>query len=93
MATDDQIVRAVGEQLRRARVNRGWSRPEFVKQMPTTMPINTYAGYEQGIRQCSIPRLVEICQVLGVSAPKLLESALRSVEVAEVTCPTCGSAR
>jgi hypothetical protein len=48
--------------------------------MPSEMPVNTYACYEQGIRQCSIPRLVEICQTLGVAAPELLALALQRVE-------------
>jgi transcriptional regulator with XRE-family HTH domain len=78
---DTLIVRAIGEELRRARDNVGWSRPELVKRMHSNVPVNTYACYEQGIRQCSIPRLVEICRALGVAAPELLSLALQRVEV------------
>lgn len=78
---DSQIVRAIGEELRRARQGLGWSRPELIKRMNVDMPVNTYACYEQGIRQCSIPRLVHICRTLGVAAPELLELALRRVEI------------
>jgi transcriptional regulator with XRE-family HTH domain len=78
---DDAIIRAIGEELRRARANAGWSRPQLVKYMKTQIPVNTYACYEQGIRQCSIPRLVEICQALGVSAPELIGLALQRLEL------------
>jgi transcriptional regulator with XRE-family HTH domain len=75
-----RIIRAIGEELRRARDNLGWSRPELVRRMASDVPVNTYACYEQGIRQCSIPRLVEICQTLGVAAPELLGLALQRAE-------------
>lgn len=79
--TDGAIVRAIGEELRRARANAGWSRPQLIKYMKTQIPVNTYACYEQGIRQCSIPRLVEICQALGVSAAELIGLALQRLEL------------
>jgi transcriptional regulator with XRE-family HTH domain len=75
------IVQAVGEELRRARTSAGWSRPELVKRMKKRVPVNTYACYEQGIRQCSIPRLIEICQALGVSALELLGLAFQRLEL------------
>jgi transcriptional regulator with XRE-family HTH domain len=79
-ATDQGIIRALGEELRRARATAGWSRPELVKRMKTRVPVNTYACYEQGIRQCSIPRLVEICDALGVSVTELIGLALQRLE-------------
>ena len=79
--TDQAIVRAVGEELRRARACVGWTRPELIRRMRTQIPVNTYAGYEQGIRQCSIPRLVEICEALGVTVPELLGLALQRLEL------------
>jgi len=80
IAYEDQIVRAIGEELRRARANAGWSRPELIEHMKTRIPVNTYACYEQGIRQCSIPRLVEICQALKVNVSELLALALQRLE-------------
>lgn len=77
---DRAIVRAIGEALRHARDGAGWSRPELVRQLRTQMPVNTYACYEQGIRPVSIPRLVEICQALGVSAPQLLDRVIQRVK-------------
>jgi hypothetical protein len=74
---DRLIVRAIGEELRRARTTVGWSRPGLVNRMNSDLPVNTYACYEQGVRRCSIPRLVEICCILGVAAPELLGLALQ----------------
>ena len=84
---DRAIVRAIGEELRRARMSEGWSRPELIKRMKTRIPVNTYAGYEQGIRQCSIPRLVEICQALDtdMDAPELIGRALQRLGLRRAT--------
>jgi ribosome-binding protein aMBF1 (putative translation factor) len=35
-----RIVRAIGEKLRRVRSNLGWSRPELVKRMNSSVPVN-----------------------------------------------------
>lgn len=78
---DDAIVRAIGQELRRARTTAGWSRPELVSRMRSQVPVNTYACYEQGIRQCSIPRLYEICQALDVSVMELIGLALQRMEL------------
>lgn len=81
-ADDDQaIVRAIGQELRRARASAGWTRPELVSRMRSQVPVNTYACYEQGIRQCSFPRLYEICQALGVNVLELLGLALQRLEL------------
>lgn len=78
---DSRIILAIGEELRRARDSLGWSRAELVKRLSPTVPVNTYACYEKGIRQCSIPRLVEICRALGVAASELLGLALQRARV------------
>jgi hypothetical protein len=41
------------------------------------MPVNTYACYEQAIRPCPLPRLVDICRALDVKVGDLIESALQ----------------
>lgn len=79
--TDQAIVRAIGEELRRARASAGWTRPQLVRSMKTRIPVNTYACYEQGIRQCSIPRLVEICEALGIGISELIDLALQRLEL------------
>lgn len=74
---DRQIAQAIGLELRRVREQRGWTRPEFVKKIKTSTPVNTYACYEQGIRQCSIPHLIMICDALEVSVRTLLHLAFQ----------------
>jgi transcriptional regulator with XRE-family HTH domain len=80
-ATDRAIIRAVGEELRRARTGAGWSRPELIKRMKTPVPVNTYACYEQGIRGCSIPKLFEICDALGVNVGDLIGLAFQRLKL------------
>lgn len=78
---DRAIVRAIGEELQRARIGLRWTRRELVERMRTNVPVNTYACYEQGIRQCSIPRLVEICEALHVSALEVLRLTFQRLEL------------
>jgi transcriptional regulator with XRE-family HTH domain len=76
--TDEEITRAVGLELRRARERAGLSRPALVKLLTRTrVPVNTYACYEQGLRPCSIPRLAEVCDALGVAPSDVIDRALR----------------
>ncbi len=75
------ITRALGEELRRVRESVGWSQAELAQRMPTELHVKTLATYEQGARQCTVPRLVEICRTLGVTAPDVLGRALLHAEV------------
>lgn len=75
--TAADIARAVGEEIRRARALLGMTRAELVARLPSEIHIQTLATYEQGVRQCTLARFVEICQALGVSAPELLGLALQ----------------
>lgn len=70
------INRAVGAALQRARLSRGWLRPELVKRVPFALPVATYASYESGLRACSLARLIQICEILEVDPFDLLRSAL-----------------
>lgn len=79
--TDRTITRVLGEELRRARDDLGWTRAELVSRMPSNVHVQTLAYYEQGLRQCTVVRLVEICKALGVSAPELLGLALQRAEI------------
>lgn len=71
------FARAVGEELRRVREERGWSRARFVELLPSRIGERTLLSYERGLRQLTALRLVELCQVLGVEAPTLLAQALQ----------------
>lgn len=65
--TNETIARALGEELRRAREARGWSRPDLTRRLPSGIGEQTLLTYEHGSRHCTFVRLVEICRILGVS--------------------------
>jgi transcriptional regulator with XRE-family HTH domain len=78
---DRAFTRALGEELRRARERVGWSQTELVARMPSRLHVKTLATYEQGIRQCTVVRLLEICRTLGVRAPDVLGRAMLHAEI------------
>lgn len=71
-----EVIRALGEELRRARTSAGLTQADLVKLIPSDIHVQTLASYERGIRQCTVGRLIEICRALGVAAPDLLERAI-----------------
>jgi transcriptional regulator with XRE-family HTH domain len=62
----------LGDELRRLRTKRGWTRKELLRHLESHISIQTVATYELGSRQCSVIRLVELCHALGVHAHDLL---------------------
>lgn len=77
----EDIVVALGNELRSAREDRGLSRAEIVERLGFSIQTQTLATYEQGTRQCTVSRFVEICYAIGVSAPVVLTSALQKAKV------------
>lgn len=75
-AGDGAIARALGQEIRRAREARGWTRAEVVEQLPSGIGERTLLSYEHGTRALSVIRFVEICRVLGSAAAELLDRAL-----------------
>lgn len=78
---DRVIARAVGEELRRARETRGWSRAFLVTRLPSGIGDRTLLSYEHGTRHLTLLRHVELCQALEVGAPAVLGSALQRARV------------
>ena len=76
-ATASAIARALGEELRRAREARGWSRAQFVKGLPSQIGDRTLLAYEHGLRQITVLRLLELSQGLGVPASVILVQAMQ----------------
>ena len=62
----------LGDELRQARAQRGWTREELRSRMGDGLSLQTLATYEQGTRQCSLVRFVELCVALGESPSELL---------------------
>jgi transcriptional regulator with XRE-family HTH domain len=75
------ISRAVGEELRRAREAKGWSRAQLVGMLPSGIGDRTLLSYEHGTRHLTVLRLVELCRALGVAAPSLLNQALQRARI------------
>lgn len=76
-ATEKTISRAIGEELRRAREAQGLSRGQLVAQLPSGIGDRTLLSYEHGTRHLTVLRLIELCRVLGIAAPTLLNLALQ----------------
>ena len=56
--------RVLGDELRKARKQRGWTRKELNNRLQTEISLQTLATYELGTRQCTIVRFVELCMAL-----------------------------
>ncbi|MGH3876666.1 MAG: helix-turn-helix domain-containing protein [Actinophytocola sp.] len=78
---DRVFTRALGEELRRVREHVGWSQSELVARMPSRLHVKTLATYEQGVRHCSVVRLLEVCRTVGSPAPDVLGRAMRHADI------------
>lgn len=76
-ATAKAIARALGEELRRAREARGWSRAQLVELLPSRIGERTLLSYEHGGRQLTVLRLIELSEALGVPASVVFAQALQ----------------
>lgn len=81
-----EVVRLVGDQLRRMRDGCGWTRPDLVKRLATPIPVNTYSCYEQAIRPIPMYQFVEVCRLYHVSPGAALDAALE--QSLDITWPT-----
>lgn len=57
--------RVLGDEIRRLRKKRGWTRKELNDRLQSDISLQTLATYELGTRQISVIRLVELCVALG----------------------------
>lgn len=64
--------RVLGDELRRLRKKRGWTRRDLNRRLQSDISLQTLATYELGTRQCSVVRLVEICIALDEVPHELL---------------------
>src|SRR6266496_944195 len=75
------VMKAVGEELRRAREAKGWSRAQFVALLPSGIGERTLLAYEHGLRVLTVLRLLELCDVLGLVATDVLTLALQRAQL------------
>jgi len=94
---DTEITRAVGVELKAARLAVGMSREDLASQLRSPVHARTIASYEQGSRHCTVPQFVDICQVIGRDPAELLERILMRADLglapqlrSPVRCPACG---
>jgi transcriptional regulator with XRE-family HTH domain len=78
-----RLLRALGDELRQARRHRRLSRQDVLDQLGLDLANQTLASYELGTRPLNVIRLVELADVLDVSALELLTRALRRVSRVE----------
>jgi transcriptional regulator with XRE-family HTH domain len=64
--------RVLGDELRKARKQRGWTRKELNDRLQTEISLQTLATYELGTRQCTVVRLVELCMALDEQPHELI---------------------
>ncbi|SDI96970.1 Helix-turn-helix [Actinokineospora alba] len=64
--------RILGDEIRRSRKQRGWTRKDLQERLQTEISQQTLAAYELGTRQCSVLRLAEICLALGEPPQELM---------------------
>lgn len=68
---NSEFRRVLGDELRRARTRRQWTRKQFCERVPH-LALQTLASYELGSRPCTTECLYELCEVLGVFQHDLL---------------------
>ena len=76
---EEALTKAIGEELRRLREARRWTRRELVRRMPGDVPVNSYACWENGLRAISIQTMIKICRTLEVTPSTVLQTALAAV--------------
>ncbi|MBB2934432.1 transcriptional regulator with XRE-family HTH domain [Amycolatopsis bartoniae] len=75
----DLYQRVLGEELRKLRRRRGWTRKELNQHLQSDISLQTLATYELGTRQCSVVRLVELCLAMDELPQDLLARVHRRV--------------
>lgn len=79
--TDKVILRALGAELRLAREERGCSRAQFVRRLPSGICDRTVVSYELGARRMDVLRLIELCHALDLSITGLLAMAFQRSQI------------
>ncbi|GAA3574813.1 helix-turn-helix domain-containing protein [Amycolatopsis ultiminotia] len=79
----EHYQRVLGDELRKLRRGRGWTRKELNQHLQSEISLQTLATYELGTRQCSVVRLVELCVAMDELPQDLLAKVHRRVFVEE----------
>ena len=68
----DEFNKALGQRLRAARRQRGWSLGEIEAQTEGEFKASVVGAYERGERAISVQRFVRLSEIYGVAASELL---------------------
>ncbi|MEC3978392.1 helix-turn-helix transcriptional regulator [Amycolatopsis sp. H20-H5] len=79
----EDYQRILGDELRKLRRQRGWTRKELNQHLQSEISLQTLATYELGTRQCSVVRLVELCVAMDELPQDLLAKVHRRVFIDE----------
>ncbi|MGH3568539.1 MAG: helix-turn-helix domain-containing protein [Pseudonocardia sp.] len=78
-STPSPLALAVGDELRKARKARGWTRKYLLAEMLTNsareLSLQTLATYELGTRGLTLDRFAEVCAALELPMHELLKRA------------------
>jgi hypothetical protein len=85
--SEKAVSLAVGEELRRAREVRGWSRAQLVAMLPSGIGDRTLLSYEHGTRHLTFLRVLEICWALEVDPAMMTRRALQRARIRLATLP------
>lgn len=77
--------RVLGDEIRRLRKRRGWTRKDLNDRLQSDISLQTLATYELGTRQISVVRLVELCVALDELPHELLARVHERVFAGEET--------
>lgn len=75
----DLYQQTLGDELRKLRKRRGWTRKQLNEHLQSDISLQTLATYELGTRQCSVVRLAEICIALGEQPHEVLARVDKSL--------------
>lgn len=64
--------RVLGDEIRRLRKQRGWTRKDLNTRLQSEISLQTLATYELGTRHVSVVRFVEICLALDMPPHEVL---------------------
>lgn len=67
---EKSLKESIGQKLKDARVQLGWSQQYVAEQLGVAQPV--YQRFEKGVFECSYEQLKKLCQLLDLSADYLL---------------------
>lgn len=77
--SDDILKKQIGAAIQELREARSLTRLEMACKLD--LHLSTYQSWERGRHLIPLSRFIDVCEVLGVRASDMLETALRAVEL------------